>query len=245
MAEPDAVRAEIARLHPVVTAPEPSEWAQSQVAALGSIDDELAHTIAVRVDDLVGYADERYAREYLDAVARVHRSSAGDELTDAVARNLYKLMAYKDEYEVARLTADPTFAAQVADQYGADAKVAVRLHPPTLRAIGMKEKMSLGAWAKPGLGTLAKMKRLRGTRLDPFGYNAIRRTERALIGEYRSLVDSIVAAWESGSVTPQQYSSIVELAALPDMVRGYEGIKMANVARYRETVAQMRSTLGL
>ncbi|MEN2513065.1 indolepyruvate ferredoxin oxidoreductase family protein [Gordonia polyisoprenivorans] len=245
VAEPDAVRAEIARLHPVVTAPEPSEWAQSQVAALGSIDDELAHTIAVRVDDLVGYADERYAREYLDAVARVHRSSAGDELTDAVARNLYKLMAYKDEYEVARLTADPTFAAQVADQYGADAKVAVRLHPPTLRAIGMKEKMSLGAWAKPGLGTLAKMKRLRGTRLDPFGYNAIRRTERALIGEYRSLVDSIVAAWESGSVTPQQYSSIVELAALPDMVRGYEGIKMANVARYRETVAQMRSTLGL
>ncbi|MDF3285262.1 indolepyruvate ferredoxin oxidoreductase family protein [Gordonia sp. N1V] len=245
VADPDAVRAEIARLHPVVTAPEPSEWAQSQVAALGSIDDELAHTIAVRVDDLVGYADERYAREYLDAVARVHRSSAGDELTDAVARNLYKLMAYKDEYEVARLTADPTFAAQVADQYGADAKVAVRLHPPTLRAMGMKEKMSLGAWAKPGLGTLAKMKRLRGTRLDPFGYNEIRRTERALIGEYRSLVDSIVAAWESGSVTPQQYSSIVELAALPDMVRGYEGIKMANVARYRETVAQMRSTLGL
>ena len=245
VADPDAVRAEIARLHPVVTAPEPSEWAQSQVAALGSIDDELAHTIAVRVDDLVGYADERYAREYLDAVARVHRSSAGNELTDAVARNLYKLMAYKDEYEVARLTADPTFAAQVADQYGADAKVAVRLHPPTLRAMGMKEKMSLGAWAKPGLGTLAKMKRLRGTRLDPFGYNEIRRTERALIGEYRSLVDSIVAAWESGSVTPQQYSSIVELAALPDMVRGYEGIKMANVARYRETVAQMRSTLGL
>ncbi|UZF57606.1 indolepyruvate ferredoxin oxidoreductase family protein [Gordonia polyisoprenivorans] len=245
VADPDAVRAEIARLHPVVTAPEPSEWAQSQVAALGSIDDELAHTIAVRVDDLVGYADERYAREYLDAVARVHRSSAGDELTDAVARNLHKLMAYKDEYEVARLTADPTFAAQVADQYGADAKVAVRLHPPTLRAMGMKEKMSLGAWAKPGLGTLAKMKRLRGTRLDPFGYNEIRRTERALIGEYRSLVDSIVAAWESGSVTPQQYSSIVELAALPDMVRGYEGIKMANVARYRETVAQMRSTLGL
>lgn len=245
VADPDAVRAEIARLHPVVTAPEPSEWAQSQVAALGSIDDELAHTIAVRVDDLVGYADERYAREYLDAVARVHRSSAGDELTDAVARNLYKLMAYKDEYEVARLTADPTFAAQVADQYGADAKVAVRLHPPTLRAMGMKEKMSLGAWAKPGLGTLAKMKRLRGTRLDPFGYNEIRRTERALIGEYRSLVDSIVAAWESGSVTPQQHSSIVELAALPDMVRGYEGIKMANVARYREAVAQMRSTLGL
>ena len=245
VADPDAVRAEIARLHPVVTAPEPSEWAQSQVAALGSIDDELAHTIAVRVDDLVGYADERYAREYLDAVARVHRSSAGDELTDAVARNLYKLMAYKDEYEVARLTADPTFAAQVADQYGADAKVAVRLHPPTLRAMGMKEKMSLGAWAKPGLGTLAKMKRLRGTRLDPFGYNEIRRTERALIGEYRSLVDSIVAAWESGSVTPQQYPSLVELAALPDMVRGYEGIKMANVARYRETVAEMRSTFGL
>ncbi|MGX7697317.1 indolepyruvate ferredoxin oxidoreductase family protein [Gordonia polyisoprenivorans] len=245
VADPDAVRAEIARLHPVVTTPETSAWAQAQVAALGNIDDELAHTIAVRVDDLVGYADERYAREYLDVVARVHRSSAGDELTDAVARNLYKLMAYKDEYEVARLTADPTFAAQVADQYGADAKVAVRLHPPTLRAMGMKEKMSFGAWAKPGLGTLAKMKRLRGTRLDPFGYNEIRRTERALIGEYHSLVDSIVTAWESGSVTPQQYSSLVELAALPDMVRGYEGIKMANVARYREAVSQMRSAIGV
>ncbi len=87
-----------------------------------------------------------------------------DELTDTVARNLYKLMAYKDEYEVARLTQDPpAFAAKVAEEFGDDAEVAVRLHPPTLRRMGMREKMALGGWANRPLKSLASMKRLRGT----------------------------------------------------------------------------------
>lgn len=245
VADPEAVRAEIDRMHPRAAAPEPSTWARTQLATLGTVGEELARTIAIRVDDLVDYADRRYAQEYLDTVARVHRCSAGESLTDAVARNLYKLMAYKDEYEVARLSADPVFAAQVADQYGPDAKVAIRLHPPTLRALGMKEKMSLGAWARPGMATLARCKRLRGTRFDPFGYNDIRRTERELIGEYRTIIDDVLAAWDAGRVGAEDLSAVVELAELPDMVRGYESIKMANVARYREALQSQRTLLGI
>ncbi|MGW5521116.1 indolepyruvate ferredoxin oxidoreductase family protein [Gordonia sp. NPDC003950] len=245
VADPDAVSTEIARLHPQLTSTQPSDRARAWVSTLGTITDELARTIALRADDLVDYADERYARRYVDDIARVHRLGAGEALTDTVARNLYKLMAYKDEYEVARLSADPAFAAQIADQYGPDAKVAIRLHPPTLRALGMKEKMSLGAWAKPGMTTLSRMKKLRGTKLDPFGHNEIRRTERALIVEYRELLDAIDDAWETGMVEQQQLPALVELADLPDMVRGYEHIKMANVERYREAMAERRDALGI
>ncbi|MGC4935642.1 indolepyruvate ferredoxin oxidoreductase family protein [Gordonia sp. DT30] len=250
VADPDAVRTEIARLHPAATEAKPSAWASGLVAALARVDAEpmdaeLARTIAIRVDDLVGYSGTRCARDYLDTVARVHRCGAGPELTDAVARNLYKLTAYKDEYEVARLTGDPGFEAQVTDRYGSGATTAIRLHPPTIRSLGMKDKIALGPWARPALHTLARMKRLRGTPLDPFGRTEIRRTERALVDEYRGLLDSVITAWETGRVGPQQYSSLVELAGLPDAVRGYESIKMANVARYHETLNRMRTELGV
>ena len=154
-------------------------------------------------------------------------------------------MAYKDEYEVARLTQDPAFAARIADEFGADAEVAVRLHPPTLRSMGMREKLALGSWADTPLSALAKMKRLRGTRLDPFGRSEIRRTERALIIEYRELVDAALDALASGRIGADQLPAVVDLAELPDMVRGYEGIKMANVERYREAVARQREVLGI
>ena len=100
------------------------------------------------------------------------------------------------------------------------------------------------------LAGLAKMKRLRGTRLDPFGYTEIRRTERELIVEYRELVDAILGAVGSGSTDPGAHdpgrlSALAELAALPDMVRGYEQIKMDNVARYRAEVARRRAELGI
>ena len=246
IADPDAVSRELTGVESVAV--EPSSYAREQVARLHL--DDLAHSVGIRVDELVAYADERYAAEYLDVVDRVSRESGSPELVDAVARNLYKLMAYKDEYEVARLTADPTFAAQITGEYGDDAKVAVRLHPPLLRALGRKEKMSFGARTAPMLAGLAKMKRLRGTRLDPFGYTEIRRTERELIVEYRELVDAILGAVGSGSTDPGAHdpgrlSALAELAALPDMVRGYEQIKMDNVARYRAEVARRRAELGI
>lgn len=245
VADPAGVSAELQALHPSARPAEPSAAAVAAVAALGAVSGDLAHTVALRYDELVAYADERYAREYVHAVARAHRAGAGEEFSDAVARNLYKLMAYKDEYEVARLTADEGFAAQVADQYGDDARVAVRLHPPTLRAMGMKEKLSLGAWANPGLATLARIKRLRGTKLDPFGHNEIRRTERALIVEYREIVDALVAAFGDGRIGTDKVASMVAIADLPDMVRGYEQVKMGNVARYRAELARRRDELGV
>lgn len=243
--DPGAVTAEIARRHPGTATPEPSSEAREQVRAMGVLDEDLTHTIALRVDELVAYADRRYAADYLDVLDRVVRSGIGITVLDAVARHLYKLMAYKDEYEVARLTADAGFAAQIADEFGPDAKVAIRLHPPTLRSMGMKNKMSLGRWAKPGMSTLARMKKLRGTPLDPFGRTEIRRTERALVVEYRDLVDAILTAWSDGTVGDAQVPALTELAALPDMIRGYEGIKMANVERYHAELVTRRAALEI
>ncbi|MBD0862297.1 indolepyruvate ferredoxin oxidoreductase family protein [Gordonia sp. zg691] len=246
VADPATVSATIAGLHgPSTAAAEPGAHALGVVGGLSGLDDELTRTIALRYDDLVAYADERYARDYLDVVTKVHDAGHGPALTDAVARGLHKLMAYKDEYEVARLTRDPAFSARVADRFGDDAELAVRLHPPTLRNMGMREKLSLGRWADAPLSALSKMKRLRGTALDPFGRSEIRRTERALVAEYRELVDSILAASATGTITESQVPTVVELAGLPDMVRGYESIKMRNVERYRAEVSRLRAILGI
>ncbi|OUC76617.1 indolepyruvate ferredoxin oxidoreductase family protein [Gordonia lacunae] len=246
VADPGSVSATIDGLHGRPTAEiEPSRHALEVVAGLADIDDDLRRTIAIRYDELTAHSDERYARTYLDTVDRVRRVASESSLTGAVARNLFKLMAYKDEYEVARLTQDPSFAARIADEFGADADVAVRLHPPTLRSLGMREKLALGSWADRPLSALATMKRLRGTRMDPFGRSEIRRTERALIVEYRELVDAVLDALASGRIGADRLPAVVDLAELPDMVRGYEGVKMANVGRYREAVARQRKVLGI
>ena len=128
-------------------------------------------------DDYAGFVERVRARE-----AAV---TGGEALTRAVAENLYKLTAYKDEYEVARLSLDPALDEAVRAQFGDGARYAYRLHPPVLRALGLKHKVSLGPWFRPAFATLVAMRRLRGTRLDPFGRTEVRRTERALIAEYR------------------------------------------------------------
>ncbi|GAC70375.1 indolepyruvate ferredoxin oxidoreductase family protein [Gordonia soli] len=240
---PHAVVDTVAALRPRPATTEPSSVALAAVGAVDGLDADVAALITRRFDELTSYADERYARAYLDLVERVHVSATA-ELTEAVARNLFKLMAYKDEYEVARLTADPDFAAEIAEEFGDDAKVAVRLHPPTLRAMGMRHKMSLGSWATPGLRGLAKMKRLRGTPLDPFGRNEVRRTERALIVEYREVVERLLSAIGDNGLEGQM-SEAVAVAELPDMVRGYEDIKLANVAAYRAEVTRRMAALSV
>ena len=215
---------------------EASSDAVRAVLAAGITDPAVTAVTVRRYDELVAYADRAYAREYLDLVARVDDSGMGSEVTDAVARYLYKLMAYKDEYEVARLTADPVFAETVARTYGHDASTAVRLHPPTLRAVGVDHKVGFGRWARPALSGLARMKRLRGTALDPFGHTDVRRTERELIGEYREVIEQVLNAWRSGRIGAGDKAAVTELLSLPDMVRGYEHIKLDNVARYRDTL---------
>src|SRR4029453_8548347 len=120
------------------------------------------------------YQDERYAAEYADFVARVRTAEQAalpgeTRLSEAVARSLFKLMAYKDEYEVARLHLTADLPRTLAEEFPGGVRVQYNLHPPLLRAMGVNRKLKLGAWFDTAFRALARMKRLRGTALDPFG----------------------------------------------------------------------------
>ena len=119
-------------------------------------------------------------------------------------------------------------------------KVYWNLHPPMLRALGMKNKIALGSWARPAMLALRAGRRVRGTWADPFRYAEVRKVERALIDEYVSLVQAVAPRLSSSNS-----AQAVELANLPDLVRGYEDIKLANVERYHSEMARLRSNLGL
>ncbi len=159
------------------------------------------------------------------------------EFSEAVAKGLYKLTAYKDEYEVARLLSDPQFRSFVQSEVpGGAEKLTYRLHPPALRAMGgWKKKIGLGPRSHIALRILAQGKRLRGgTRFDPFGYSRVRRTERDLIAEYITIVTRLAAGLDQAG-----YDRAVEIAALADMVRGYEGIKLASVEAYHGKLREL------
>ena len=177
--------------------------------------------------DLVDYQDEAYSKRFADIVDRV-TSRGHDELTSAVARNLHKLMAYKDEYEVARLLLLPEsrhFAEQIG---GPQTKLTWWLHPPMLRALGRKRKMEMGRASAPALRALRASKRVRGSLLDPFGHTKIRRLERKLIPEYIAAVDTLLDHLDNDNV-----DEAVAIANLPDQVRGYEELKLRRAAAYR------------
>ncbi|MEA2171280.1 MAG: indolepyruvate ferredoxin oxidoreductase, partial [Solirubrobacteraceae bacterium] len=200
----------------------------------------LEQIVALRVRELVAYQDADYANRYRRFVETIRAADTTDStaFTQAVARNLYKLMAYKDEYEVARLHLDPVERARIEAEFGRGARVQINLHPPLLRAMGLKRKLRFGPWIDPALRSLYRMRRLRGTSADPFGRAEVRRVERALIGEYEQLVQ-----WALAHLTPATHALCVEVAGLPDMIRGYEDIKLDNVARYRERVAELRTQI--
>jgi indolepyruvate ferredoxin oxidoreductase len=137
-------------------------------------------------------------------------------------------MAYKDEYEVARLHLRPEVRTSIHAEMG-EATVRYQLHPPLLRALGLRRKLSLGTWIEGPFRLLVSLRRLRGTLLDPFGYARVRRMERALVGEYRAMVERAVR-----DLTPDTHDRAVRVAGLPDLIRGYEGVKLRNVQRFRE-----------
>ena len=204
---------------------------------------ELVRTVSLRVEDLIRYQSVAYASEYIDFVERVRTAEeaaapGSDDLTRAVATYLYKLMAYKDEYEVARLVLDDEWRASVTGEFGPDASVAVQLHPPMLRSLGLKRKLSFGPRARPMFALLRAARRLRGTRLDIFGYHPVRRTERALVREYRTMIADILPR-----LTPLVLASATKLASLPDAVRGYEQIKLDNVVDYRRQVEALKAEI--
>jgi len=199
----------------------------------------LADVLATRVADLTGYQDAGYADRYAEEVTRVAAiaaeragADAGERIGVAYATGLHKLMAYKDEYEVARLHLDPAEQARRDAEFGPGADVSVLLHPPVLRALGMTRKIRLRRTAGPVFRALRAARGLRGTALDPFGRAEVRRVERALVGEYQALVRDALA-----HLGPDTADAVVEIAALPDAVRGYEDIKLRNVAAFRERAA--------
>ncbi|MCU1343943.1 MAG: 2-oxoacid ferredoxin oxidoreductase, partial [Acidimicrobiia bacterium] len=238
-----ADRARFEKSLPRSTAPEaPSPWALQQLDGL-SLEPELRTRIARRVDDLVGFQSRRYARRYIDVIARVvqaeQQANAGSTvLTEAVAFNLHHLMAYKDEYEVARLLLSDEARQQLEAVGGPRIKVVWHLHPPLLRSLGVKKKVRLGPWFRPALSSLSKLKAVRGRAIDPFAHNEVRRTERALVDEYPQLIDSLLASLDETTV-----DRAAEIANLADRVRGYEHLKLKNVAAYRSAVSEAMAAL--
>jgi indolepyruvate ferredoxin oxidoreductase len=200
----------------------------------------LDEAIERRLQFLVDYQDLSYAKRYrarVDSVrARVAKRTPGrDALSWAVAKNYFKLLAYKDEYEVARLYTDASFQRQLDRTFEGDYKLEFHLAPPILAktdpATGRPRKMRFGPWMMTAFKLLAKMKGLRGTRFDIFGYSAERKLERRLIADYEALLDDIVPL-----LKPETQELVAALAALPEQIRGYGPVKHAAVekAKLRE-----------
>ncbi|MCE9622678.1 MAG: indolepyruvate ferredoxin oxidoreductase family protein [Actinomycetia bacterium] len=181
--------------------------------------------------DLVGYQSARYAKQF-DAVIDKVAAVGNDELTDAVAHHLHKLMAYKDEYEVARLLLLPEAREQARKVGGVRTRTTWLLHPPMLRALGMKNKLRFGRGSTPAFWALRAMRRLRGTPLDFFGWAKVRRLEREMIPEYIAAIESLLP-----HLSPSTLPEIVAIASLPDRVRGYEHIKWDRAVAYRKELS--------
>ncbi len=191
--------------------------------------------------ELCAWQSARTARAWLDVLERVSTAErAVDQestrLLGAVAANLFKLMAYKDEYEVARLMTDADGLAVAREVAGRRGRITWKLHPPLLRAMGLSHKIGVPSWASPAIRLLAKGKRLRGTPFDPFGYAHVRRLERELPSEYVAAIDRALARLNASNL-----DAAVKLAELPDLVRGYENIKLARVESYRQRLREALS----
>jgi indolepyruvate ferredoxin oxidoreductase len=187
-----------------------------------------------RAAELREYQNEPYAQTYSDFLEKISEPS----LKETVARYLYKLMAYKDEYEVARLLTKPSFERGVRDMWTSAESVSYNLHPPMLRRFGVNKKLKLGSWFRMPLLALKHMKMLRGTPFDLFGYAAHRRTERTLIQWYRDLIEQVLA-----NLTPDNLPQALEIAALPDQIRGYEKIKEQSIAKVKQQAVEKLAAL--
>jgi indolepyruvate ferredoxin oxidoreductase len=189
----------------------------------------LDEVIAYRSAFLGEYQDSAYAARYLQLIAAVRKAESAalpgsTELTEAVAKNLFKLMAYKDEYEVARLYADGAFAEKLRERFDGDFRLSFHLAPPLLARrdplTGHLQKREYGAWMMPAFRLLARLKFLRGTAFDPFGYTSDRKAERRLIADYETAITRYIAGLRADRI-----AALARLARLPEMIRGYGHIK--------------------
>jgi len=193
----------------------------------------LDEVIARRVDFLTGYQNAAYAERYKALVEKVRRAEAGKAvgfsgLAEAVARYYFKLLAVKDEYEVARLYSRPDFKRSLRQQFEGSYKLSFHLAPPLLARrdpeTGHLQKQTFGPWMLGAFGVLARFKGLRGTAFDIFGYSAERRMERRLIADYETLIEEILV-----KLTPDNHALAVELAAIPEKIRGFGHVKEAHL----------------
>lgn len=206
----------------------------------------LEEIVADRVQRLTAYQNGAYAERYRELVERVRKADtdAQQRLSKAVARYYFKLLAYKDEYEVARLYSDATFRKQLEAQFEGDYQLQFHLAPSWLSkpdtVTGLPPKRSFGPWMLKAFGVLARFKFLRGSVLDPFGHSAERRLERELIEEYEANV-----AYLLGELNAGNYRTAVALAEIPEQVRGYGHVKEAALAKAREQASQLKARLSV
>jgi indolepyruvate ferredoxin oxidoreductase len=205
-----------------------------------SLDELVAH----RTEFLTAYQNARYAKRYTELVAKVREAEkrvAGEgaplKLTEAVARYFGKLMAYKDEYEVARLYTDGRFAEKLAQQFDGDYTLSFHMAPPLLakrNAKGELVKQEFGPWMMKAFGVLAKLKGLRGTALDVFGRTEERREERALIEEYQRTIEGLL-----GRLDRDNLAIATSIASVPEEIRGYGHVKARNLAAAKKHRAEL------
>lgn len=205
----------------------------------------LEQIVGWRMDFLTKYQSAAYAKRYRAVVERVRAVDTADDLalSKAVARYYFKLLAYKDEYEVARLYSEPEFRQQLEAQFEGDYTLQFHLAPAWLAkrdsTTGEPRKRELGPWVLSAFGVLAKLKFLRGTPLDVFGYGHDRRVERELISEYERNLDQLLA-----QLKPSNYRTAVAIAALPEQIRGYGPVKERSIAKARQQEKLLKEQLN-
>jgi indolepyruvate ferredoxin oxidoreductase len=209
----------------------------------GAGESSLDALVSRYADELTAYQDAAYAQRYIALVDRVRAAERRVDQLDgplafSVARGYFRLLAIKDEYEVGRLYSDGTFAHDLQRRFSGAYKIHFHMAPPLLarrdRTTGHLRKQQFGAWMGKLFPLLARMKALRGTWLDVFGYSGERRAERRLIGEYQQTIDNLLAA-----LTADNYERAVEIAALPERMRGFGHVKAGNIARAKQREAEL------
>jgi indolepyruvate ferredoxin oxidoreductase len=217
----------------------------AEVIELKRLSSSLDEMIARRVAFLTAYQNSAYAERYRRLVELARNAEAklgGTALTEAVARYFFKLMAYKDEYEVARLYADPAFMQKVNAQFEGDFSLKFHLAPPLWSkrdSQGHLVKRQFGSWTLALFRILAKLRGLRGTPLDVFGRTAERRTERALIGQYEQTIRMLLPKLDAKTL-----SAAVALASVPEEIRGYGHVKEATLESARRKQSELLETFS-
>ncbi len=240
--DPEAVRA---ALSSPLRAPARAVLPAALERLLDSAPPALSSTLVLRAADLADWQSARVARRYVEdvlAVAREEAERTGEAahpVATAYAIGLHKLWAYKDEYEVARLHLDPAQRAALEAEFGPGARTQVLLRPPLLATLGLRRKIRIGRLARPVFFALRSARHLRGTPFDPFGQTAMRRTERALVAEYRR-----AAAEAVRHLRPDNAAMVAALAASAEEVRGYEDVKRRGIQRLRDRMAELGTALS-